>query len=101
MEKYVVEANSIVDGKKQPAGKKEIDKPNSLTEAVKVYGSESAFLHLAFRSHVIDTQRQIVNGTGTSDRSVVKALIAKARELKISGDTSLYDQLVHLKVINV
>ena len=62
MTKFTIEASNRVDGKNVLAGSREVDKPETIEEAVKAHGSE-AILKGFWKSYVIEVQAQIRSGS--------------------------------------
>ena len=76
METVTIEASNRVNGKNVSAGQRDELKPETVDEAIGLYGSEDALLRKAWQSHVIDVQASIRNG-GDSKTAKVKRLLAK------------------------
>ena len=76
MKPATITASDIIDGKKVPAGQRDEMQPESLEEAMEIYGGEAAFLKKAWKSYVIEVQASLRNG-GDSKTAKVKRLLAK------------------------
>ena len=99
MEKVTVTAFTGTGAEKVLVGEREINVPQTVDEALTVYGSLSNLLEFALRSVVIDVQRQIRSGTATSSKKQLNSIIERANALKAEGDDSLFDECVRLGVI--
>ena len=76
MKTVPIKASNRINGKNVFAGEREEFMPETLEEAIKVYGDEATLLQKAWQSHVIDVQASIRNG-GDSKTAKVKRLLAK------------------------
>jgi hypothetical protein len=90
MEKFTVTAMTNEGGKKVLVGSREIDKPNTLAEAVSIEGGEAGVLKGYWKSKVIEVQAQIRSGAEVTEQLKTfkglspekqAELITKAREL--------------------
>lgn len=98
MKKVIIKAYNGRGDAKTFAGEQEVQKPDTVDEAVKLYGGDKV-LERFWDAHVIYVQNRIRTGAGTSDRAVLDQIRSKARQQKADGDDSLFNQLVHLGVI--
>jgi hypothetical protein len=78
MKKQVVEAYNGIGKEKKLAGQREVDMPETIDEATKLWGEED-FLDYAKSSYVIEIQRQIRAGTTMTAKQQLAAIQAYAR----------------------
>ena len=97
MKTVIIKASNRVGGKNVPAGEREEFQPETLDEAIEVYGSEAELLKKAWQSHVIDVQAAIRNGSGDSKTAKVKKLLAKI-EAEPDGELAQLARRLGLKV---
>lgn len=62
MTKFTIEASNRVEGKNVLAGSREVEKPETVEEAVKAHGGD-AVLKGFWKSYVIEVQAQIRSGS--------------------------------------
>ena len=79
-------------------GDKKVDLPNSVDDAVKLWGAEK-FVKMARESYVIDIQRELRSGGKSSAKTQLELLIAAANQQKNDGDDGLFQRLVALEII--
>ena len=76
MKTVPIKASNRVNGKNVLAGQRDEFQPETIAEAIEVYGNEATLLLKAWQSHVIDVQASIRNG-GDSKTAKMKRLFAK------------------------
>src|SRR3989304_1390053 len=97
MKTVVIKAFNGKGEHKQLAGEREEQKPESITEALKLHGEEYV-LKRYWADHVIVVQNQIRTGSAPKAEVFKSALIAEAAKDRAAGDPSLYNRLLQLGV---
>ena len=98
MESKLIQAFHGSGDSKTFAGDKQVDLPNSVNDAVELWG-ESKFVKMARESYIIDVQRELRSGGKTSAKTQLNDLISAAKKQKQDGDDSLYNRLVAVEII--
>lgn len=80
------------------AGEREVQKPDTIPEALTLHGNEYV-LKRYWADHVIVVQNQIRTGAQPKAEQFKQALIEEATKDKAAGDPSFYNRLVQLGVI--
>ena len=99
MKTVVIKAYDGKGENKQLAGEREVQKPESLAEAVKLHGNEEYVLKRYWNSEVIFVQNQLRTGSASKAEAFKTALIGDATKDKAADDPTLFNRLVQLGVI--
>lgn len=94
MNQILVQAFNGTGKDKVFAGDKKIPSPVNWDEAIVAYGTMERTLKLALESEVINVQRSLRNGSGTSAKAQLNAMIAVARERAAKGESDLLNELI-------
>ena len=98
MENKLIQAFHGSGKSKVFAGDKKVDLPNSVDDAVELWGAEK-FVKMARESYIIDVQRELRNNGKTSAKTQLNDLIAAAKQQKNDGDDGLFQRLISLEII--
>jgi hypothetical protein len=106
MKTVTIIRNETVNGKKVEVGRKDFALPENCDELFDIATTDegAAEVYNFWYAAKVIALRATIGGSGKSaelavERTRHNLLIQKAREMKVAGDSTLYDNLVSLEII--